>query len=397
MKRARQTGNTDILKGWKDIGVYLGCSEKTAYRWWKKRDLPILTLVSRSEKAPILASKRALDAWLKGGIEHVLISSSTLTVLDKQERLLWSHEFPHALREYRPEETEWRLRIVDLEKTGERGVLFAARFLSASTPDILFYFSAEGKIVWQLEAEPPLLKRDGRPFERAWTFKHVAVATNGKEQAIWAALGNDAGWAGCVLRIRANGTASVHLANAGFVEGVCPVTLPEGDFLLVCGENNDFDRAFAALLGAYDPSATSVSGERLVYRFANSPTGQPRMYILFPTTELIRARKRPYGHALHITEHRDGVIIEVETGEGGAHFRYHFAKNLEPRYVFPSGNHEFIHDDLEKSGAISHPWDECPELNEPLSLRIWEPSSGWYERPVPWRDNPWKEVLAPKR
>ncbi len=277
MERIRPTRDSDILKGWKEIGRHLHCSEKTAYRWWKTRGLPILTPVSRSEKAPILASKRALDAWLKGGIEHVFINSSSLTVLDKQARPLWAHEFPHTLRDCRPEEAEWRLHILDLEGTGNRGVLFAARFMSSSIPDTLFYFSAEGKIVWQLEAEPPLLRRDGRPFERAWTFKHVMVATLGNKQIIWAALGNDAGWAGCVLRIQANGTSSVHLANAGFVECVCPVTLPDGDFLIVCGENNDFDQAFVGILGADAPAATSVPGNRLV--FIASPVHPPADHI----------------------------------------------------------------------------------------------------------------------
>jgi hypothetical protein len=37
-------------------------------------------------------------------------------------------------------------------------------------------------------------------------------------------------------------------------------------------------------------------------------------------------------------------------------------------------------------------WLDCPEVQTPLVLRIWEPDSGWYERPIPWRDNPWKEL-----
>jgi hypothetical protein len=390
--RTRQTGENDILKGWKEIAGYLHCGQKTAYRWWKERGLPILTAVSHTDKAPILASKRALDAWLKGGIEHALISNSKLTVLDKQARLLWSHEFSDALRDYRPEEAEWRLRIVDLGGAGERGILFAAKFLSPSVPETLFHFSSEGKIIWQLEAAPPLLNRGGTPFERAWAFKHVVITGTNNDSTVWAALGNDAGWAGCVLRIGANGEAAVHFANAGYVERLCPVTLPAGDFLIVCGENNDYDQAFVALLSSLDPAACSVPGPRLVYRFSNAPTGRPPMYILFPQSEVVAARLRPYGHATNISQHLDGIIIVVETGEDGAHLRYHFSKDLEPRYVFPSGNHEFAHKALEKTGAITHTWLDCPEMQAPLILRIWEPDSGWYDRRIPWRDNPWKEV-----
>jgi hypothetical protein len=216
-----------------------------------------------------------------------------------------------------------------------------------------------------------------------------------KGTVVWAALGNESGWAGCVLRIGADGTAAVQLANAGYVERLCRVSLPEGDCLIACGENNDYDDAFVALLGVHDPPAFSVPGERAVYRYANAPNGHPRKYILFPKTELIVARNKPYGHALRITEHADGVIVEVESGGDGAYMRYHFSMNLDPRYVFPSGSHEFAHGQLEQGGAIRHPWRECPELENPLVLRIWEPDSGWYERPIPWRDNPWKELRRP--
>lgn len=396
MRRARTAKDSDLLKGWKEIATYLHCgSEKTAYRWWKSRGLPILTPVSHRNKAPILASKRAIDAWLKDGIEYAFLSNSTLTVLDKQSRPLWSHEFSNRLRDFGPEETTWRLHIVDLLGTGERGVLFAARFQSLTIRDTLFWFSSEGEIIWQLVAEPPLLNRNGSPFDRAWTYKHVVIASYAEKQLIWAALGNDAGWAGCVLQIQPNGKASVCLANAGYVERVCPIASPAGDFLIVCGENNDFDQAFVALLGANDPSAISVPGKRLVYRYANAPKGLPRKYILFPKTELIVARNKPYGHAFLIAEHADGVIVDVETGGDGASMRYHFSNDLEPRYVFPSGSHEFVHGQMEKNGAINHPWRECPEMDEPLILRIWEPDSDWYDRPIPWRDNPWKELDNP--
>jgi hypothetical protein len=397
VKHVREAEEHDLLNGWKQIAAHLECSEKTAQRWAKTGDLPILKPVSRSKKPPVLASKRALNTWLKGGIEHALLTDIQLIALDKQAHILWSHEFQNTLRSYSPEELEWRLRIVDLDGNGERGVLFAARFLTQSNPDTLFYFSPSGKLEWQLEAEPPLRDRSGQPFDRAWAYTHIVTVTEAKVTAVWAAMANLAGWAGCVLRVGADGSAAVQFANAGYVERVCPVSLTDGNFLIACGENNDYDDAFVTLLGTHEPPACSVPGERLVYRFANSPAGRPSKYILFPKTELILARSRPYGHATRIAEHADGVIVEVETGEDTAHLRYHFSKDLEPRYVFPSGNHEFAHRHLERNGTISHGWLDCPELQAPLVLHIWEPDSGWYERSIPWRDNPWKELQGSGR
>jgi hypothetical protein len=332
---------------------------------------------------------------MTGGIVSVVVTDNNLIAFNRKTRILWSYEFPKSFRGCSRDEGERRLQIVDLEGNGERGVLMTAQFLSPSIPDALFYFSSEGDLVWQLEADPQLWNRDGKPFERAWKYKHVVVTPSAEGHLAWAAMANDAGWAGCVLRINARGSATVHLANAGFVERLCPVQ--DGAFLIACGENNDFDNAFVALLGTRDAPVSSVPGERLVYRFANAPASMPRKYMLFPKTELTLVRQKPYGSATRMAQHLDGIIVEVETAGVGAHFRYHFSNTLEARYVFPSGDHEFAHQGLERSGAITHRWLECPELQSPLILRTWEKESGWYDQPVPWRDNPWKEIQRPDR
>jgi hypothetical protein len=391
VKHIGKSENEDILSGWKEIAQHLKCSEKTAHRWASSGDLPIQTPVSRS-KTSVFASKRALNAWLKGGIEHALVTDTQLLAFDRKKRILWSHDFPSPLRAFTSEELEWRLRIVDLRGNGERGVLLAARFQTLTMPDTLYYFSFEGDLEWHLEADSPLRDRFGKPFDRAWVFKHLVVTPSSNGSVIWTSMGNDAGWAGCVLRVDSRGSAAVRFANAGYVEWLCPVALPTGHFIIACGENNDFDQSMIALLGTEDPPASSIPGNRLVYRYENSTLGLPRKYILFPTTELISARAKPYGHATRIVQHLDGIIAEVETGGEGAHFRYHFSKDLEPRYVFPSGSHEFVHQLLEKSGALAHAWRDCPELEAPLILRTWESDSGWYDQPIPWRDNPWKEI-----
>lgn len=381
----------EILYGWKQIADCLGCCPRTAQRLEAKENLPVLRPDKR-QKGRVLALRRSIVAWMTGDIENVSLTENRLLAFNRKTRLLWSHEFASPLRSYSAEELEWRLRIVDLDDTGERGVLFAARHLSAGIPDAIYFFNAQGEIAWKWEALPQLANREGMPFERAWVIKHMVIGTSSGRPTVWAALGNDAGWAGCVIRIDQNGSARVHFANAGFVEWLCPVVLDAGSFLIACGENNDYDDSFVALLGSDDPPACSVPGNRLVYRFADALRAQPRKCILFPKSETMTALLRPYGHATRIVEHLDGIIVIVETGEGGAHYRYHFSKYLEPRYVFPSGNHEFIHRSLEKSGAISHAWIYCPELQAPLLLRTWEPDSGWYDQPIPWRDNPWKEI-----
>lgn len=393
--RPKNSFDEEVLYGWKEIATFIGCSPRNAQRLEKNEGLPVLRPDKR-QKWRVLALKRSLLAWMTGGVESVAISGNSLLAFNRKTRILWSHEFPHALRS-NPEELSWRLRVVDLDGIGEKGVTFVARFESQSHPDTLVFFSPTGKVHWELDADPPLLDRRGQPFDRAWTYTHAVMVRTAKGIELWAAFANLAGWAGGIMRVRAGGSAAVQFANTGYVERLCPVSLPDGNFVIACGENNDYDDAFVALLGSADPPSCSPPGERLVYRFANAPTGHPRKYVLFPKTELIWAQSKPYGAATRIAEHADGVIVSVATADDGAYFLYHFSKDLEPRYVFPSGSHEFVHRQLEKSGAIPHAWPNCPELQSPLILRIWEPDSGWYERPISWRDNPWKEIESRER
>lgn len=389
-KRRARSADEDLLSGWDAIADFLETSTKNAHRWEQKDDLPILR-PGHGRKGPVFASKRALRAWRTGGIASAIISDNRLIVFDRKTKLLWTHDFSEPPPRYSANELEWRLRLIDLHGKGDRGVLLAVDSLDPTRPDQVLYFSSEGKLEWTLEPKPQLLKSGGAAFEDAWKVRHLTTVTKPKGYEVYLAMFNAAGWGGCILRVDDLGGPTVQFANTGYVEDLCPVGAPDDPLMVVCGENNDFDLAFAALLGINDPPSCSIPGNRTVYRFGD-PLGEvPRKYILFPQTELIAARNKPYGHAWHIRQYPDRVIIEVETGDEGARFLYHFTHVLEPLYVFPSGSHEGFHRILDSAGVIDHPWLQCPELRQPLLLKVWTRVSGWQTQEIPWRDNPWKD------
>jgi len=392
MRRSPKTANDDLLNGWKEVAGYLRCSAKTAQRWEENDGLPTIRPEKKTSlKGPVFASRRTLDLWLKGAIEKVLLANDQLTALGRGLKPLWTYQFQSRLRSYTPEELAWRLQIVDLAGSGEKGVLAAVQFQSADETERLRFFTAEGKLAWSVDVTPDLKKIGGVPFENAWTINHLVVVPERMGQTIWVALANSAGWGGCILRIDANGHSQIRFANAGHVERLGLVVLSGERCLILCGENNDYDRAFVALLGIEDAPSCSIPGKRTVYRFANAPDGQPRKYVLFPRSELIVARQKPYGHATDLLIYQDRLIVHVETGGKGASFLYHFTTDLDPMYVFPSGSHEFSHEAFYCEGPLDHPWDECPERKSPLSLRVWKGGAGWRTVKMPWRDDPWKD------
>lgn len=390
MRRSPSATNSDFLSGWTEIAAYLKCSPRNAQRWEKQDDLPIIR-PDKSPKGSVFASKRALKAWMKRGIGSALLADNRLIVFDRRSKILWDHDFPEQLCKYTPDELAWRLRVIDLRGNNDLGVLLAVRFLDANIPEQVLYFSSEGKIEWMTEPRPSLQKAGGIDFENAWEVKHLVTIPETVGHSIYLAMINAAGWGGCILRVDSEGRPVLQFANAGFVERLCPILVPDDRLIIACGENNDFDCAFAALLGADDPPSCSIPGRRGTYRFANAPNELPRKYILFPRTELNAARNRLYGHAAHMRQFQDRVIIEVETGEDGSHFRYHFTGYLEPMYVFPSGNHECQHRLLENDGVIGHPWSRCPEMTKPLALQAWTRITGWQTLDISWRDLPWAD------
>ena len=327
-------------------------------------------------------------------LSRVELTDTQLIALDIFKSLLWTYQFPAPLHVIEPGRDEWRLQRIDMHGNGDRGVLITARFIDRRIPDSMFYFSSTGNLEWTVDAEPNLLDHDGQSLPRAWAFKHVIVSSTPAGSTVWAALINNAGWSGCVLRINARGRATVQFANAGFVEWLCHTAIDGDDCLIVCGENNAYDLPFVAVLGIDDPPCGSAPGGRSRYRYANGPDGNTRKYILFPKTELIRILDRPYGHANRMEQSVDNILVAVEAAELGAHFRYHFSLGLEPKYVFPSGNYEFQHRELEQAGKVNHLWPNCPEFAEPLPLKLWTPQTGWTDGTIRWRDNPWKDDPA---
>ena len=51
-----------LITGWKDIAEFLGVSEKTARRYEKTRDLPVIRII---DNGPVKAIESELIEWLK--------------------------------------------------------------------------------------------------------------------------------------------------------------------------------------------------------------------------------------------------------------------------------------------------------------------------------------------
>jgi hypothetical protein len=325
----------------------------------------------------------------KPRVERAVLTGNLLAALDGLGSPIWTHRFAGDLQP-RTEDLSWRVQVIDLEGGESPGVLVVCSHVAQATTeqtgiDELVYFSPDGSLKWTLTCRPDLLDFDGKRFEAAWRCSHVIAVPSGKQQALWVGVNHGWRWPGCVMRVNASGVASLQFANGGWVERLCSLTKPDGEFVTLVGENNAFSRSFAAVLGATDILSCSPSGGAARCHFASAPSGSLQDYILFPTTEMVAAVNSPNGPASEVYQTNDGGFLVWVSAGGEARFLYEFSGTTEPRSVTPSGNCPMVHRRLEEEGRLNHAWAACPELQEPLTIRHWRRGSRWQDQKVPWR------------
>jgi hypothetical protein len=355
-------------------------------KWGRRAIIGAAALAATAGAARLILGVR------KPRVERAVLTGNLLTALDGLNNPIWTHRFAWDLEEPNAADLPSRVQVIDLEGSGSPGVLAVCSQAAQTSSmragtDEICYFAPDGRIKWTLPCRPNLLDPDGKQFPPSWVCSRLIAVPSGKRQDLWVGIHHGWRWPGCVMRVDASGTASVQFANSGYVETLCRVTGPDGEFVVVAGENNAFDRSFVAVLGVNDSPSCSPAGGPARCHFANAPAGTPRDYVLFPTTEMVAAADAPYGHAQSLRPANDGGFV-VWVGAGGgnlAELLYEFSAAAEPRNVMPSGGCAPLHRHLEAEGKLHHTWETCPEIHGPLTIRHWRRGSGWRDQQVPWR------------
>jgi hypothetical protein len=355
-------------------------------QWSRRAILSVAGLAVTAVGAKLILGTR------KPRVERAVLAGNLLTALDGLGSPIWTHRFSGNIEEPNAAELPWRVQVIDLEGSGSPGVLTVCNRPAKGAPehsgiDEFSYFTPEGRVKWTLPCRPSLLDFDGKQFEPVWLCSRVLAVPSGRQQTLWVGVHHGWRWPGCVMRVDANGGASIQFANAGHVEMLCRVTRPNGEFVVVAGVSNAFDRPFAAVLGANDPASCSPAGGAARCRFTNPPSGTPRDYMVFPRTEMLAAVDEPYGYANNVTQTNDGgFVVWVSASKNyAAYLLYEFSETTEPRSVMPSGSNPVVHRRLEEEGKLNHTWAACPELQKPLTIRNWRRANGWQDERVPWR------------
>lgn len=434
MPETPQTTDAAPLNGWKEIAAYLGRSVRSVQRYERELRLPVRRLhhpdgqtvyafrheidrwrdeiartgasISESSETPgveAVASRPAGNLlrhkaiWLTLGLAlafvvgifaiaqstvravttpvEVTIVGTRVQALDRNQRLIWSHELGVAAT--LAESSGAKHDVRDLDGDGDSEVIVPVRFgpqgRTASRSDSLLAFAQDGRLRWAITPENAFAC-SGERYAGPWQITALAIPVESGRGAGWVAFSHHTWWPSFVLEFKPDGTSSVRYVQTGWVFALAAWRTATGSYLAAAGVTNEHNQPIVALLDlAGDPSMTPFVHKR--FACDGTPAGQPAAVLLLPNPETLAPRGRSYGYVRRLDV--VGQELKVAIDADGGNVILHVGPDFSVRDLSFSDEYWMTHRALEQSGGI-HPADKCPWVVQ-QTVRDWRPSSGWRE------------------
>ncbi len=417
------------LSGWDEIAAHLKVSRRTAQNYANHHGLPVRHHPGR--KGRVWALPAELDQWRDkhrypppartGRVRYVIVfgvlSAITLAViatvlihgrfarpqvspasvtmrdnavvaLDAGGHTLLQHRYRRSLIANlgRTQFADYA-RIADFDGSGHPSVVVPVLLADGPNPQDSFItridcFSAGGRLRWSYQ--PQVSLRFGQDeFHGPWYVFALIVAREGNSTSVFASFSHYEWGNSFVAEIDPKtGRGSVRFVNTGSIRSLSRMTRAGETYLLVGGFNNEYDGASLAFMNARQQFAASPQTLGTRFICANCPSGSPDDYFVFPRSEINRALEQ---YELPVEVIRvNGSDVEASVNENVSAsqcvvsyylLRFSPAPQLISRRF--SSNYEPTHRSLEQSHRISHPFRNCPDLLNPVGIRLWTPSGHW--------------------
>jgi DNA-binding winged helix-turn-helix (wHTH) protein len=310
-------------------------------------------------------------------IEPQIASASavgnTLLAKGSAGNVLWTHRFDYPFME-RPEDSKWRIQVVDLYGDGRSEVLVATGLADPTPtfgPEELFCFSSRGKVLWHYRPEIHM-EFNTRDLNGPWRITHMIVVDEGRSKSIWLAIDHAIWWPSFIVRVSPVGAHEIKFTSSGAIYGLMSLRTRSGVYVLGGGINNEYRTAAVAVLPLNGAPATSPQGEGSEFQCVRGcPPGRPYRYILLPRSEANAASNLPYNDARQLLLRPGGFTIRTSEIEAAAQF-FEFTEDFQPERVVYSGDYQDRHRRYELEGRITHSFDLCPERRNPAVVKIFD-------------------------
>ena len=417
------------LDSWKEIAQYLGRDVRTVIRWERDRGLPV-SRVPGGRRSRVFAYQDELDQWLSrspdaseasvlphppdagprwptpllvvGLLAAVVtlaslpdpaagaapvrlgLTDSDLQAFDRRDQLMWSRRV--TTTRIMASATRWSfVGHLDGDRTTD---LLAA--VGATPPPVeppggeslrlagdatLWRYTAGGDVLWSTTVADQIRFRDDA-YGPPWALADLTVHRVGGRRRIAWAVHHFTWWPSLLISLDEAGRRLGTFVNAGWIRGV--EATPDGRHLLVTGVSNAQRSYFLAVLDASHPVGHSPEPPGSATECVSCDAGDPVKYFVWPRTDVSTASPFPAdgpsvstfaSGAVHISVHESaGPTIATTIYELSADLNLQTARFSDAFW----GRHEELH----RSGSLSHGKDECPE-RKGRQVSVWTPASGW--------------------
>lgn len=421
----------NLLRSLKEISAYLGCDERTCYRWEKRLGMPVHRADEGTSKSRVFAYKDELDRWFQStftnshppapsrpsprpyvrwvlaGLVPVLaaavfmivrpgtsrsgqpvdfhIRGTTLIILGENGKELWRKDLKIEGLEgedfYRiyfqvadRSQTSIRLPslvIKDINGDGRNEVLFAVQKRTDSFGEgTLYCFDSRGRELWHFAAGAEM-RFGGRTYSadyRIYGFSTHDFNRDG-HQEIAVISYHYPQWPCQLALLDCRGRKIGEFWNSGYLNDISFQDL-DGDGreeMIVSGVNNQYGGCLIVFDPRHVEGCSPQSGE---FRADALPQGSEKYYLLFPRTDLSLAR----GDIVEGLDHfgiTSNKHIEAETV-----YDLIFELGFDLRCLYVDWGHSFMikHNELRAKGKIRSALDNAYRESLKNGIRYWDGS-----------------------
>jgi hypothetical protein len=355
-------------------------SALTPTRWFMGIVLGVLAIggigvaVSRMGTRPT-----AVPVWFE-------LNGRTLLAMAQDKSVLWSYELP----DQRGARLSVDFTTIDWLGTGDPdalifvGVSEAVAEASAFIRHDVYCFSSDGTLRWTYTPDAKWTFA-GREFAGPWRNYGWHVLT-GPRPRLGVSFIDHTWWPSFVVAFSRDGPELPIFVNAGHVSSLAGVEVRDGAYVLAGGVNNEYQSAILAVLDEQGAAARSPQSGGSPFDCENCPNGGPHKYFVFPRSDINIAARAPYSYAEPGLTKGGAHGLEVsvrERMEGNPRAIYRFSPDLVPESVAMSDIYWRIHAELSEAGKLDHRAEDCPSRIDGVTVRMWEPDTGWKDVRVP--------------
>ena len=307
----------------------------------------------------------------RGPITWLQAAGTSVTALDAQNRVVWRHEFHEDVSYAGP-----ALQHVAVDPDDVVLPLRYAAFGQRTTRnDALVAFDSSGNIRWQVQPGETTVTCGGEDYSGPWEIGDVVVSHATSARTRWVAFKHNSWWPSFLLEVKDEGpktSGRLVYVQSGWIRGIQEWQTPQGQFLVVGGVYNEFNRASTTFLNLASGPARSPTSNAS-FECTSAPKGTPDSAYLWPSLDILAEGATPLGS--RIAPIQDGLSVLLEQSGGDI-----VAEMTNQRVISRLGfadNYWVEHRRQERAGVITHSAEACPELKRPQPIEQWTPATGW--------------------